>query len=537
MKASLYFAGNDGKFSKSAQETYFLSKAVKSNTDFTYQRKDKSMVVPYQVDSLYSVNYVMYQNHNFNNKWFYAFVTKMEYVDEETSRLYIETDPIQTWYADLTFKESFIEREHCDDDTIGINVIPEGLETGEMVINKAFTIPFHEEYIPCLAVTELPGGSGIIPRGRDDFKFYGGILSGISYIVARTSDTYYTDPHSLNAYAITQLVAYYDFGHADAINSIFMIPKSWCENLNGWSAIPGFPLVEWAVIEGATDGVEIFYDKPTAFEDYVPHNKKLLTFPYMYLNLTNNAGSDVTLHYEDFDNLSHTQTRYGFALDSNICPSISGLITPLNYKNRAYDYDEPYSIISYEYSIPLAKLPICSWTSDVYTNYLTQNAIDIPLNVITGGALITSGLANIGTENTAGLTQITHGINTIGNQLSEIYKKSLVPDQARGNTNTADVKFMLGLCNPSVYEYSIKRIQAVIIDKYFDMFGYKTNMVKTPNYNHRKNYWYTKTIDCNIEGNIPEEDMEMIKNCFNNGITFWKNPANMYDYSVDNSIV
>ena len=83
----------------------------------------------------------------------------------------------------------------------------------------------------------------------------------------------------------------------------------------------------------------------------------------------------------------------------------------------------------------------------------------------------------------------------------------------------------------------IKKEFAVILDNYFDMFGYKINRVKVPLKNHRARYWFTKTIDCNIDGGITNDDLAIIKNCYNNGITFWRASATMGDYSGTNAIV
>jgi hypothetical protein len=69
---------------------------------------------------------------------------------------------------------------------------------------------------------------------------------------------------------------------------------------------------------------------------------------------------------------------------------------------------------------------------------------------------------------------------------------------------------------------SIKSEYAKIIDNYFDMFGYKVCRVKEPNTNHRAKYWYTKTIDANIDGGVPGKDLQKIKEAYNNGITFWR---------------
>ena len=73
------------------------------------------------------INYAIYRNANFGSKWFYAFVTKIEYVNQSTSLVYLEQDYIQTWYFELTLKESFVERETVADDTVGANIVPEPL--------------------------------------------------------------------------------------------------------------------------------------------------------------------------------------------------------------------------------------------------------------------------------------------------------------------------------------------------------------------------------------------------------------------------
>jgi hypothetical protein len=84
---------------------------------------------------------------------------------------------------------------------------------------------------------------------------------------------------------------------------------------------------------------------------------------------------------------------------------------------------------------------------------------------------------------------------------------------------------------------TIKAEYARAIDEFFDMYGYKCHRVKVPEKAHRAAYWYTKTIDANIEGDIPQEDLQAIKDCYNRGITFWKNASNFRDYSVANGIV
>lgn len=53
----------------------------------------------------------MYQNKNYSSKWFYAFISNMRYVNDNTTFIQLQTDLWQTWQFDLTFKRSFVERE------------------------------------------------------------------------------------------------------------------------------------------------------------------------------------------------------------------------------------------------------------------------------------------------------------------------------------------------------------------------------------------------------------------------------------------
>ena len=65
-------------------------------------------------------------------------------------------------------------------------------------------------------------------------------------------------------------------------------------------------------------------------------------------------------------------------------------------------------------------------------------------------------------------------------------------------------------------------------------FGYLTNKVKLPNLNNRPNWNYIKCASANIIGNIPQQDLQDIKNLFDNGITLWHKPETFLDYSQNN---
>lgn len=100
--------------SKEAQYNYFDSLPKIEIDSANYQRKDNILNFPAHIDTIIEYNYCMYRNTNYSNKWFYAYITKMEYENNGMTKIYLKTDVWQTWCFDLTFKQSFIEREHIN---------------------------------------------------------------------------------------------------------------------------------------------------------------------------------------------------------------------------------------------------------------------------------------------------------------------------------------------------------------------------------------------------------------------------------------
>lgn len=506
-KHTLYFA------SASAQASYFSGCLVYSFSNFTYQRKDNIIRVPKHFDELINCNYVMYQNSGYTNKWFYAFITKMEYVSDGRTDIYIETDVIQTWMFDCQVKQSFIEREHVNDDTIGIHTVPESLETGEYIINaknKNASLNLHTLVI-----------ASTLDLNADDYKeadgvaggMYNGIYSGVRY--------YKVD----NTQANTIIEKLAKAGRSEAIVSIFVVPSLFVDSLipsgktyHEVSINTPVQRMDWVNTFGVDDEENF---KPKNLNGYKPKNNKLFTFPYCYMLMTNNSGGSAIYHYEYFNNPDDAE-HCAFYIYASITPGMSITISPRYYKGVDINSNE---------RLNLGKFPICSWNTDVYTNWLTQNAVNIPLQL--GSSVVGLG-TNIATGNAFG---VFDGVLGIANTLGSIYQHSLIPPQAEGNINSGDVAFSSGILTFTAYQMTIKKEYAQIIDKYFDMFGYKVNMVKTPNKNHRENYWFIKTIDANITGAIPMNDMQKIKECYNKGITFWKHASNIKDYSVSNKIV
>ena len=120
-------------------------------------------------------------------------------------------------------------------------------------------------------------------------------------------------------------------------------------------------------------------------------------------------------------------------------------------------------------------------------------------------------------------------ISNIGN----IYKHSFAPNTISGNASGGDINSSSSQNTFIISHNEIKPEYAEIIDNFFEMYGYKINKLKVPETTSRKYWNYVKTIDINMEGNIPETDLTELKNIFNTGVTIW-HTDNMYNYSLNN---
>lgn len=527
---------NELTFTNLASQLAYFNSTIKHTLDnYTYIRKESIINVGLNIDDIINCNYLFYKNKGFTEKYYFCFISDMQYVNENCTAIKIETDCFQTWQFDLIYKPSFIEREHVNDDRVGANTIPENLETGEYVLESEVDNADLQDVCPVVATT-------VDPEGNDEYGSYcGNRYEALGYYIFKGSLMSVYDGGD-QADCIKRYLDYMaGQSKTDAIKSIFMAPKKlvgWTGS-GVWRSTSLFSMLSYRnaldVFEH-TDPIYTDYDipytfsdlsitRPTSFGTYTPKNNKMFTFPYSYMNLTNNNGGNSIFKYEDFN--SNTPS---FEINGIISPSCSIRAIPLNYKNIAKNYN---------YGLQGAKYPICSWLNDIYTNWLTQNAVNIGLNVAGNVGQIISGvaLASTGAGALSGAGQVASGIGGIANTLGQIYQHSLVPPQAEGNINGGEVGGANSKLTFTLQNMQVREEMARVIDGYFSMFGYKVNRVKVPNITGRANWNYVKTIDVNIEGDIPQNDLSIIKGIFNKGITLWHNPNTMYDYSQNNGIV
>ena len=490
------------------------------------------VAIPYEQCII--ANYIAFKNPYYGNKWYFGFVTSVNFVDNRCTTINYKIDVFSTWYSSMNVGKAFVEREHVSDDTIGKHTVPENLDTGDFVINNYGLL---DEYAydghVVVGVTSVPSDIYSVIFGSTSpynapLTRYNGIFSGLTYIAFFTP------------YDAAQFVAYMDLnGVSDNIVSIFIVPLSmfelpvysWdqCPITYSWGSISIDLTFNYKKIPSSADEIIMLDDKSitinSKLDGYTPKNNKMFTKEFNYVYMTNNNGGDAIYAYEDFKNYTPK-----FRIIGSICPGCSIRLTPLDYLRYDTTSDKN-SLLNY--GLVGGKYPTCSWRSDTYTNWLTQNSVNYSLSKIGDyGSLAIASAVNP-------YLAIGGGFGLITDALQEKVKRETSPVQAKGNLNVGDVTYSAGMTNFAYYQMSCRSEYAKICDDYLSRFGYKVNEVKTPNLLSRTKFNFIKVggMDELISGDIPASDLEEINSIFRKGVTIFHDYTTFGDYTQTNTIV
>lgn len=567
------------------QTAYFQSKMAFSFDYFTYQREERSIKVPIEIDRVLNCNYVMYRNENFNQKWFYAFILEKRYINPETTELIIAQDVWQTWLFDLTFKPSFIERQHekrwNTDGSPVINTIDEGLNYGTDYITTNIT-QFHPQneilflviaskrtlHKPAGAPTTiLPAMNGVI----NPLSFYihpmrrsgdvppttiDGTASGITTI-HNVLEAIYSDTTAVNDVVSICLTDY--IGQNVSYDGTVHLDGSY------FQSVP---------IGDTTNKTIYVYDLPS----YEPQTKnlgdkysgyntvtesKLLMFPYTQTVLSDGKGNQVTLKNEYI-----LQNDLEITVRGSIGTSNKVAYYVENYKNsnpsNSQIADLENAVINNDPNdIPVLTEHLSAFIQGNKNSLNLQKAQNTFNQKIDFGKIGVSALTGIGAG--AGAGSIIPGVGTLAggivggvaggvggllNALSTVgghdikAKSMMTKQQDIDNTPPslsglgANTQFDFGNDISGIYIIK-KQIKVEYINQltnYFKMYGYKVNKLEKPNFKTREHFNYIKTVGCNIQSDIPMNDLQTIKGIFDAGVTIW-HTSDVGNYSLSNSEV
>lgn len=519
---------NTGLFSnKESQGAIMQTRAFYHAQNCTYVRETGRIRLEIPIAQAWQCNYIMYRNTNFYNKWFYAFVTAVNYINNETSEFTFQLDIMQTFLFDYTEKPCFIERQHTPSDPLGGNILPEGIDIGELIEGWHDTLPVTKNNFYVLATFD-----------KQLNNYNGGIQNNIYSGLC------------INEFSTAAEVTTF-------INS--------ATSANKLSGIVG---IFQAINAGTTQTINITLDRSKMFGGYVPVNNKLYSYPYCFLQVFDNNGGMANFRWEYF---AGTFGQVSFTI--NTTPGINSqmCIYPNNYKGVS-GYN-PLERMIIENSC------LCSWNGDTYKANLAQTigkyTVLAEAAVNTLGAMNKESTGNFSTDlakNTGfnimeevknkglwgaagasiehfftnpvqtlvgsaksdlqavtqatGIDQAlntfkTDVLTTIRDTLKSIQMPDSMSRQAQNPGGSTDYLYMIGQKAPKFIQRTIGAYYAKIIDDYFTMYGYQINRVFQPNRRARTRFTYIKTAGAIIEAEFPAIIAQAIENIYNNGICFW----------------
>lgn len=512
---------------RATQTSYFQGKTKYSFLNCTYTRPFNGKIrIERCADDLYDCNYLMFQNTNFGIKWFYGFITDVLYLSNNVSEITFQIDVMQTYYFDYMLDQCFVVREHTRDDTVGANLIPENLDTGEYIYDHAYR-------------TGYLSAKSIVFAATFDYKynpspgmFVAGLFAGLHYSVFRDPDP--SDVLDISAW-ISGAAA-----RADGFVSAFYYPTDMMPA--NWDG----PTVPEDIADPIYKTIPIPLKQSGAIDGYTPKNNKLYTYPYNFLYVTNGQGNSATYKYEFFKGtlLHPLQGNAPFILTGDFCPNPTMWLYPQYYKGSNQDetplsplyvgnYDEAISIGGWG-QIPFATDTYRAWSAQHGTSLITGALSSALTGAMSGGAA--GAAAGFARAAAPGVVE-----SAVRGAIQTFNTEAAMPNQAHGTFSPMS-QLALGIMDFWFYDKHITAEYAKVIDDYFTRYGYATNKIKVPEIHGRTHFTYTQTVGCTITPynigatasapalGMPADAEAEICRIYNKGITFWVNPAEVGHY-------
>lgn len=505
--------------SETSRFSYFNSKSIGTFTALSYQKTNTNqfkLEVPYA--NVFDVSYCLFNNPDFGNRWFYAFITSVEYLNNVTTVFTYEIDVMQTYFRKSNLEQCFVEREHTNNDTVGSNIIKENIAMGDYIRDLSPATQDLGETNTFIQIGANALYSTFESRLRGKMK--GNLYDGFSYI-APEENTVESIYETIRAFSLSEGVG--------LINVISVLRAPFSRSNNG---VNNGTLRYGKFVTGPLNG-------------YTPKNNKLYTYPYNFIRFWGTNGAEIQIRPE-FVNGETIEISYSGVISSN---------SPFRFSVRDYDVtNQPI----------LVNMGCCS-------NYLSDTTF-IKLGLQLGSTALAVATQGASVPITSTITEKFNGTqkNFVGRKIdtkqTEQYEtektitneggKPHIPFDVTNyigalnsfNPRTASLEGEsfgsgLGTANAIYFEHCCQPAQILRqIDDYFTRYGYATMRLKKPNISSRKYFNYIKTQDCDTRVLAPAPDKSLISSIFDKGVTFWHLPNDTDDsivgnYNLDNSIV
>lgn len=137
--------------------------AVVSSEDYSFIKTTGQIITNFTYEQCLKSNYIAFQNPNYSNKWFFAWIDDVVYRGENNTEILYTIDAFSTFYDKWNKKSCFINRQHTNNDSIGLNTVPENLDVGDVVEEGVFEDVSYKNdfgyYIGVLSNFDIKNGS------------------------------------------------------------------------------------------------------------------------------------------------------------------------------------------------------------------------------------------------------------------------------------------------------------------------------------------------------------------------------------------
>lgn len=502
----------------------------------------------------------------------YAFITNLEYINANATRVYFAVDKFTTYCRNIQYKECLIEREHDDKnkqfyyDFINEDFQYEIDEKSYLIHNVSNTAGY------CLVVCEGDISSKYFPKDTTSVGAANEYSNKVTSSILGINSTYAI--YAVNTPEIKRfLTDVASIGNADLIKCIVPLPTDITDYLTFTPSIT-------EVISNNNLSRTFDYNTDDKYFTVRRLVKDGNYYPYKYFtSIVSKAGKEFTktftlptgdktiqnnktLSYIKLSILGNESISYKTHwLKGNsitLVEKITQIIPQLTYSLYIKDGDgiDSLSLLTnYTTNIQGAQF---QFSYDTYLQNLANETASINykkeiantnalVKTMIGITSVTAGLIAIPTAGAslatvapviAGSTTIANAIAGAKNDYDRI--SSTVANTGADNSTTSSSigwndKYVLGCLGFYLNISYPNHSYTTMIDDYFSAYGYKTNRIGKPRFitgatGNRKYYNYIKTTNCNYILNRPFEDINEIRQIFNNGVRIWT-PYNYTDFA------
>lgn len=495
-------------------------------------RRDSDLILKGVNENLTQCNYLMYQNADISNKWYFAFIDKVSYNSLNSVIISHTIDVWQTYQFDITYYKNLILRSHVAKatDTVGrwlapepISVAPEFERKHSVFDDLSWTPQYvlHStsvfnnttkkyEYKGNGTGATLSAEYGIFVDNDDDVqivvKNYGK-LSAAEALKSNDDDEYsnwisdlltgQTIDKAVKLISTTSISQLQD--HRNELIGLYAIP-AWVHNGTN----------KYATNNIKKKDVTTTLPTTTLACGYAPRNKKMLTSLCKAYLFYNENGFKLPLKPELFTSENPTFTVKSTELSTN-----GFLLQVGNYA----DYTAKTNKISYNCENRLG--------------YDANTGLDKVLNTLTSAVGVVNAVGSVASQafagNVGGAVQGAVGAVQQSINMIDALGQRGVNTGASGDIMSITEKRAM----PVFADVSPTEAQCRYIDDYLDVYGYAINEIgKISSYiKNRSNWNYIQVANCNIKVTAPNDDFNKLKQMFESGVTIWHKNFGDYDQS------